>query len=135
MAIPYNITDSARTVYYLVGELVPQDASTAHSFLSVRYVDTSTDTVDLPRLAFLGTSAYPGVKGESRLVACLHSTGSKPAENVRVEISSRPFGFFARLLSGGTVGQTTWEGTARGDVAAVSIPKSYDANDFAVSAK
>ena len=133
--IRYTINDAARTVYYLVGELIPQEASAAHSFLTVRYVDTNADTVDLPRLAFLGASAYPGVEGESRLFACLHSTGSKPTDHVRVEISSEPLGFLARILSGGTVGQTTWEGTVPGDVSAVSVPMSYSSNNFTVTAK
>ncbi|HEX5774384.1 MAG TPA: hypothetical protein VFY28_00260, partial [Candidatus Paceibacterota bacterium] len=75
--VTYTATDAGHSVYYLVGSL--RTAGGSSSLVGIRFV---RGDVNEPRLNFVGASAYPAGEGAAAF-ACLHSTGTGPAENVR----------------------------------------------------
>ena len=133
--VSYTVTDDARSVYYILGELLPETEGDAKSLLTVRYINPSEGYNDESRLAFIGASSYPAVANETKIFACFHSAGTKPSEDVRVEVSAQPLDFISRIFTGKEIGSVTYEGTAPGRVSAISIPMMKDSSDFSVTAR
>ena len=129
------IKNNEHTVYYLIAELLPEAEGDAKSLLTVRYIAPSESNDDAPRLAFMGASSYPGIADETRLYACFHSAGTKPTEDVRVEVASQSLGFFGRIFAKDGLGAVVYEGTAPGRVSAISVPMLKGSDNFSVTAK
>ena len=135
--VSYTVKDDAHTVYYLLAELDPANKGLGKSVITVRYVssDTSDGTdaaLDQPRIAFMGATAYPGTD-DTKLFACVHSTGTKSADKVRVVLTSRPLDPISWLLHLGSLGSKTYTGSVPGQVSAVVAPMKAASNNFAVT--
>lgn len=132
--VSYSITDTAHTVYFIEGELQQKKGGTAKSILAVRYIVSDASHPDRPRIAALGTKAYPGEKG-TELFACVHSTGTRPSDDVRLELSSRPLDPLSWILNLGNLGKVSYKGPVSGAIVALAVPMTGASNNFAMTAR
>lgn len=131
VAFSYTAADSAHTVYELLVEYAPNQEGMAHSFQSIRFINTALNT---PRINFVGAAGYPGSEGDTAF-ACFHSTGTANAENVRVELTASSNSLIDLVLGRSTRATKTYEGRAPGNIYAVTAPLSRGSDAFTVSAK
>lgn len=124
--VTYTATDANHSVYYLLGSL--RTAGGSSSLVGIRFV---RGDVNEPRLNFVGATAYPAGEGGS-VFACMHSTGTGPAENVKLELIAKKASFFG---FGGTIAKSTYEGPASGDIRALVAPFTGTAKSFSVTAR
>jgi hypothetical protein len=124
--VAYTVTDTDHSVYYLAGSL--RTAGGSSSLVGIRFV---RGDVNEPRLNFVGATAYPAGEGGAAF-ACLHSTGTGPAENVKLELIAKKSSF---LGIGGTIAKQTYEGPAAGEIRALLAPFTGVANSFTVTAR
>jgi hypothetical protein len=131
ITLPFAVQKSGHSVYNLIAELVPALPSQTKSFVSVRFI---TDEVNDPRLNFVGTNKYPA-DSSTDAFACFHATGMAPAENVKVTMVARSNSFFDMLLGKAVLAEKSFEGTAPGNLVAVSSPFSRSSDSYTVTAK
>lgn len=131
--VTYSVTDTSHTVYYLMAE-VDAGKGGAKSLLTTRYVLSKDGGADLPRIAFMGVTAYPAVQGQTKAFVCFHSTGAKPTTNVTVKLSVRPLDPLSWLMHLGSFGSQTFSGSIPTRISAISIPLSAASGNFAVTA-
>lgn len=129
--VTYTANDSSKTVYNLLVEYAPKEEGKQHSFQSIRFVNTG---LNLPRLNFVGSNAYPGEK-DSTVFACFHSSGTANAENVRVELTAASNNLLDTLTGRGTLAQKSYEGVAPGNIYAITAPLSRASDSYTVHAK
>jgi hypothetical protein len=80
--IPYTVTDTKHSVYYLVAKANYRDAK---SEVAVRF---SRQGVEEPRINFSTFQTYPFVKGEEdALITCVHNTNNNDAQYGKVVTS------------------------------------------------
>ena len=130
--LTFNVSNSGSTVYYIVGEIDSVNKG-PKSIVTLRYVASSPKTNDTARIAFVGATEYPAKK-DTTVFACMHSSGAKPSENVKLEVTATPHDLLARLLSLGNIGHKTYSGKAPGEIAALAMPLTKPSNDFSVTA-
>jgi hypothetical protein len=128
-----RITDSAHSVYYVVGELIPDGAKTSTSILQVRYVQTGDEAPTLPRIGFLGVTNYPAEKDKTKAFVCVHSSGARAVKGGKVVLSVVPLDPIDKLLNPAGFGKTTFSGDIPGAMSAVSLPFAMGSNNFAVT--
>ena len=124
--VSYTVTDTNHSVYYLLGSV--RSAGGSSSLAGIRFV---RGDVNEPRLNFVGATGYPAGT-QAAAVACIHSTGTAPAENTKLElIATRPslFGW------GATIAEKTYEGPAAGDIRALVAPFTAAADSFSITAR
>ena len=129
--VAYTVNESNKSVYFLLGELVPNGANHAKSILQVRYVLNKDDAT--PRIGYVGSSAYPAANGTVAF-ACVHSTGTRPAKDVRLEVSAQPLDPVSWLLHLGSLGRKTYSGDAPGEMSALAFPLPSGVDNYAVTA-
>ena len=131
VAFSYTAADFSHTVYELLVEYAPSQKGMAHSFQSIRFINTGLNT---PRINFVGATEYPG-KGGDTAFACFHSTGTTNAEKVRVELTASSNSFLDTILGRGMLATKSYEGKAPGNIYAITAPLSRGSDSFTVRAR
>lgn len=129
--VSYTANDSSKTVYNLLVEYAPKEEGKQHSFQSIRFINKG---LNLPRLNFVGSDAYPGEK-DGTVFACFHSSGTANADNVRVELTATSNNLLDTLIGRGTLSQKSYEGVAPGNIYAITAPLSRASDSYTVHAK
>lgn len=130
--VDFKVTDAEHTVYFVVGELIPDGSEVPTSVLQMRYVQIGEGAPTLPRIGFLGVTDYPAEKDQTKAFACVHSSGDHAVPGGRVVLSVVPLDPIDRLLNSGSFGETTFTGDIPGAMSAVSLPFTAGTNNFAV---
>jgi len=126
--VSFTVTDTAHSVYYLVGELLDKNGAD-RSVIGVRF---SRDGVNTPRLEFAGVNQYPAATS-STAFACMHATNddpNTPVTNGKLTLSVFAPGFFGTT----TLAQKSYEGVITGDMLALAVPFTAQAKTFTVIA-
>lgn len=129
--VTYTATDSSKTVYNLLVEYTPKEKGKQRSVQSIRFINTA---LNLPRLNFVGSDAYPGKKDDT-VFACFHSSGTANADGVKVELTATSNNLLDTLTGRGTLAQKSYEGIAPGNIYAVTAPLTRDSDSYTVHAK
>lgn len=130
--VAFNITDTEHTVYFVLGELIPEGSKNSTSILQARYVQTGDQAPTLPRIGFLGATDYPAEKDKTIAFACVHSSGARAVTGGKVVLSVIPLDPIDRLLNPNGFGETIFTGDIPGAMSAVSLPFTASTNNFAV---
>jgi hypothetical protein len=129
--LSYTVTDSNHTVYYVVAELVSSRPHDAKSYIGFRY--SLAKPSPEPRLAYVGTTGYPGTS-QGKAFACFNSTSNSLAANTRVELSAHDLDILGLIPWFGNLGSKVYTGDIPGDVSAISLPLKHSSGDFSVTA-
>ena len=129
--LQYIISDHKKTVYDLVGEIVPNKEGQSKSFVNIRFV---SDAPAIPRINFAGTTGYPG-EVATEVFACIHSTGTKEADNVRLELVATSNSILDFFMGKRILATEKFEGTAPGSVVAFAAPLVRASDSYTVRAK
>jgi len=124
--LSYVASDTEHSVYYVLGSLTTEGG--ASSIVGIRFV---RGDVNEPRLNFVGASAYPAGEGASAF-ACVHSTGTAPADGGRLELVATRSSF---CVLGSVIAKNTFEGSFSGEIMALTAPFTKAADSFSVTAK
>jgi hypothetical protein len=140
--VSYRIQDKDSTVYYVLGELMPEGASVPVSVLQIRYIHTGPEALSLPRLGFLGVTQYPAEKEKTEAFVCVHSTGSHAAKNAKVvltvkELKQENKGLMGLVSSDkeDIISRREYTGPIPGRMSALALPFGEGSNNFSVTAE
>ncbi|NCN52744.1 hypothetical protein GW943_02970 [Candidatus Parcubacteria bacterium] len=125
-ALTYTVTDTAHSVYYLVGDVVAENGT--RSVIGARFLRNG---VDEPRFSAAG-SDYPLVGGESKLFVCAQNAGNRIAKDVVFSVLVVPHG--VRSLFG-PVAEATYEGGFPPSALALPLQAQKSATSFDVIAR
>lgn len=104
ITIPYTVTDTKHSVYYVLAKAQYRDAK---SEVSVRF---TREGIQEPRINFSTFTQYPFVKGqENSLVTCVHNTSSNDADFGKVVTSVLDH-------KGNVIHTSTYEGKITGSI-------------------
>ena len=131
LTLPYSVSEEGHSVYNLIGELIPNDASQSKSFVAIRFV---TDQAATPRINFVGVSEFPVVEGTTAF-ACIHSTGMSEAKDVRLELTATSNSILDIVLGKWTLAKRVYEGVAPGAQVALPTALSGASDSFTVRAR
>ena len=132
--LTYTVTDKAHTVYYLVGKLTAVQGKATDSIVTVRFIQSEKGTEPTPRIAFLGTSAYPSVKDKTTAFVCVHSSGVKATAQGKVVLEIVPLDPLDKILHFGGLGKKEYLGVIPGALSALSVPFRADSGNFKIRA-
>ncbi|MCL9972205.1 MAG: hypothetical protein NBV63_02245 [Candidatus Pacebacteria bacterium] len=128
--VVYRMTSTGKTVYYVLGEFNSADPDEAKSLVSIRFV---SNVLSAPRINYLGVTE--NLSGGGELFACVHASGKKAAQNVRIEVSAVGERRFFGILPGLSLADAQYEGTVSGEIVALTKPILNTMQPFMVSAR
>lgn len=136
--LTFKIKDSSHTVYYVLGELLPEGAKVPVSMLQVRYIQTGASAQTLARIGFLGVTQYPAEKDNTKAFVCVHSTGSHAVKDSKVVLTVTSLDpvkkLLNKLLRREDLATFEYAGDIPGQMSAVSAPFTNNSNNFSVTA-
>lgn len=131
LPLTYIVTDDSQSVYDLLVEYTPRDANLQRSIQAIRFLNSDVQT---PRINFVGADAFPGEKDSTAFV-CVHSTGTKDSQNVRVELTATSNSILDLITFRSALAKKTYEGPVHGSINALTAPFAHASDAFTVRAK